>query len=73
MKRRLQDAFDKIHAEQELKDRTMEFLESTTNDHHLYRTGWKRSHREKQNHCRTQIQTRNRRHRNDNRRGHGNR
>lgn len=31
MKHRLQDAFDKIHAEQELKDRTMEFLENTTN------------------------------------------
>lgn len=31
MKHRLQDAFDKIHAEQELKNRTMEFLESTTN------------------------------------------
>lgn len=31
MKRRLQDTFDKIHAEQELKDRTMKFLENTTN------------------------------------------
>lgn len=31
MKRRLQDAFDKIHAEQDLKDHTLEFLENTTN------------------------------------------
>lgn len=31
MRRRLQDAFDKIHAGQELKDRTLEFLENTTN------------------------------------------
>lgn len=31
MKRRLQDTFDKIHAEQDLKDRTMEFLENKTN------------------------------------------
>lgn len=31
MKRRVQDAFDKVHAEQELKDRTMEFLENIDN------------------------------------------
>lgn len=31
MKRRLQDTFDKIHADQELKDRTIKFLENTTN------------------------------------------
>lgn len=31
MKRRLQDTFDKIHTEHELKNRTMEFLAHTTN------------------------------------------
>lgn len=31
MKRRLQDAFDKIHTEHELKDRTLKFLENATN------------------------------------------
>lgn len=31
MKSRVQDAFDKVHAEQELKNRTIEFIENNTN------------------------------------------
>lgn len=43
MKRRLQDAFDQIHAEQKLKDRTMKFLDNAVNEYSKRRvTSFKR-------------------------------